>query len=718
MTEPTTSFHADGKVGCKPGGKHREPGPFSVLLLLIGLGPMPWSGIALAHPQPIEPAENEAVTALPEVAVEGRATSLVGIAESASQGIAGQPEFKYRPLSRVGELVEVVPGTLATQHSGSGKANQFFLRGFNLDHGTDFTTSLDGIPLNLPSHAHGQGYLDLNSVIPELVDKVEFGKGPYHADLGDFSSAGYAKIHSLHRLEQAFVNFTGGEYDYYRGVAGRSGRVGNGELLYGGEVNFFAGPWQQAENLNKYNGLIRYTVDEADHGLAIDGKAYHSTWRATNQIPERAVDSGMMGLYDTLDASDGGDTHRYSLGVNGWRRGDDYRHSAQVYAVYSDLDLYSNFTGFLDDPVNGDQIQQKERRWIGGGQAEQTWFNQWFGLAVDNTLGVQVRHDSLDGLGLSHTRDRRLLARRTLHDLDETTFGFFFSHQTHWLSWFRTVAGVRSDTFVFDIRDRLDARNSGSRSTSLISPKLSLIFGPWHDSEVFINLGYGFHSNDARGVTKHVDADGNPVDPVSPVAKTRGAEVGFRTQAIQGINSTLAFWWLRSGQELVFVGDAGTTEPTGKSERYGVEWTNYVKPLDWLTLDADLAFTKAWYVDEPERANHIPNAVGRVISAGAVAELPHDFYLSLRLRHFGEVPLVEDRRATLGDTTLVNLGAGYRYRQFKLQADVLNLLDSRQNDIAYYYPSRLQDEPAGGFDGILKHPVMPRMVRLTAGLTF
>lgn len=655
---------------------------------------------------------------MPEVAVEGRATRLIGVTDSASQGVVGQPEFKYRPLSRVGELVEVVPGTLATQHSGSGKANQFFLRGFNLDHGTDFTTYLDGIPLNMPSHAHGQGYLDLNSVIPELVDTVEFGKGPYHADQGDFSSAGYAKIHSQHRLPQGFVNFTGGEYDYYRGVAANSSRVGTGELLYGGEVNFFDGPWQQAEDLNKYNGLIRYTVDEDNRGLAIDGKAYHSLWNATNQIPQRAVDNGIMGLYDTWDASDGGETNRYSLGINAWSRGDNYRNSANIYGVYTDLDLYSNFTGFLDDPVNGDQIQQKERRWMGGGQAEQTWFNQWFGLDVDNTAGVQVRHDRLDGLGLNHTRDRELLTRRTLHDLDETTFGFFLRNQTHWLSWFRTVAGVRSDTFVFDVNDRLDARNSGSRSTSLVTPKLSLIFGPWYDSEMFVNLGYGFHSNDARGVTRHFDADGNPIDSVSPVAKTRGAEVGLRTQYFTGVNTTLAFWWLRSGQELVFVGDAGTTEPTGKSERYGVEWTNYIKPLDWLTLDADLAFTSAHYLDEPSSANHIPNSVGRVISAGAVAELPYDLYLTLRLRHFGEVPLNENRTATMGDTTLVNLGAGYRYRQFKLQADVLNLLDSKQNDIAYYYTSRLSDEPTGGVDGILKHPVMPRMVRLTAGINF
>ncbi len=694
---------------------------FDIRRYLSGMGIIFSLGISpllYAHPQPSAETDDSTTATLDEVTIEGRGTSLIGMADSASQGLVGQSEFKYRPMLRVGELVEVIPGTLATQHSGSGKANQFFLRGFNLDHGTDFSTTLDGAPMNMPSHAHGQGYLDLNSVIPELVDRVEFGKGPYYADQGDFSSAGYARIHTLHRLSENFLSFTGGEYDFYRSVGAGSQRVGSGDLLYAGEVNFFNGPWQQAENLNKYNGMVRYTVDEDDHGYTVNAKAYHSTWMATNQIPQRAVDSGLMNLYDTLDSSDGGDTHRYSLALDAWGRGDGYSRSANLYGVYSDLDLYSNFTGFLDDPVNGDQLQQKERRWIGGGSGKQTWYPRWLGLDMENTVGVQVRHDGIDGLALNHTTRRMMLQQRTLNDLDETTAGGYLSNQIHWLSRFRTIAGVRGDYFQFDVVDRLDARNSGSRNTSLVTPKLSLIFGPWYDSEFFINLGQGFHSNDARGTTKHYDIDGNAISPVSPVARTRGAEVGVRSQAIAKLNTTLAFWWLRSGSELVFAGDAGTTEPTGRSERYGVEWTNYYRPIDRLTLDADLAFTSARYLDEPRNASNIPNSVGRVISVGAVVELPHDLYASLRLRHFGHVPLDESHIADSDGTSLLNLGLGYRYQQLKLQADILNLLDSRENDIAYYYTSRLTNEPASGFDGIMKHPVMPRMVRLTATVHF
>lgn len=675
------------------------------------------AGPAFSHPQPTD--EPEDVVELDAVEVRGRGADLLGIADSASQGEVGRPQFEYRPLSRIGELVEVVPGTLATQHSGSGKANQFFLRGFNLDHGTDFNATLDGVPLNLRSHAHGQGYLDLNSIIPELVDKIEYGKGPYYADQGDFSSAGYARFHTLHRLAEGFVKFTGGEYDYYRGVAADSNRLGDGDLLYGGEVAYFNGPWTQPENSYKYNGMLRYTVDHEDWGYALNGKAYNSTWTATNQIPERAVWSKDLSLYGTMDPSDGGDTNRYSLSGNAWSRGEGYKNELNVYALYYDLQLYSNFTGYLDDPVNGDQIKQQERRVLSGANGEQTWFHNLFGFEMDNTLGFQVRYDGISGLGLSHTRNRNFLSSVSLDDVDETSLSFYARNQTHWRPWFRTVAGLRSDTFWFDVASKLTPQNSGDDSATMVSPKLSLIFGPWADTELFVNFGYGFHSNDARGVTARVD----PLDPsvaLSPVrglSKQRGAEGGVRTQYVPGLVSTLAVWYLRSDSELVFVGDAGTTEPTGSSERYGVEWTNYYKPLDWLSLDADFAFTSARYLDVPKSENDIPNSVGTVIGAGAVAQLPYDFFATARVRHFGQVPLNEAGTAWAGDTTLVNLGTGWQYRKFKLEVDVFNLFDSKANDIAYYYASAYP-QGAPGVDGIMLHPVMPRQVRVTASLSF
>jgi len=670
-----------------------------------------------AHPQPRD--EDEEPTVLEAVVVEGRGADLIGVADSASQGEVGRPQFEYRPLSRVGELVEVVPGTIATQHSGSGKANQFFLRGFNLDHGTDFNATLDGVPMNMPTHAHGQGYLDLNSIIPELVDKIEFGKGPYYAEQGDFSSAGYTRFHTTHRLAEGIAKFTGGEFGYYRGLLAHSSQVGDGDLLYGGEVNFSQGPWVQDEALNKYNGMARYTIDRKDWGAALNAKAYHANWTATNQIPLAAVDAGLLSLYGTMDPTDGGITDRYSLSGNAWSRGDGYKNELNAYALYYDVDIYSNFTGFLDDPVHGDQIQQKERRWVSGASGQQTWYNEWFGFNNDNTLGFSVRHDSIFGLALNHTVGQQLLSRTSLSNVEETALSFYLKNETYWLSKFRTVAGLRSDTYFFDVNSKLTPQNSGSKSNTLISPKLSLVFGPWADTEFFVNFGYGFHSNDARGVVGAVDpADPSVLaQPAPGLARQRGAEGGLRTQYLQGWVSTLAVWYLRSDSELVFQGDAGTTEPTGETERYGVEWTNYYQPTDWLTLDADFAFTSARYLNAPGNAQDVPQSVGTVIGSGAVIKFPYDIFGTIRVRHFGHVPLNEQGTAQQGDTTLVNLGAGYQYEKLKLEVDVFNLFDSKANDIAYFY-QYAYPQGAAPVEGVLAHPVVPRQVRATVTLSF
>jgi len=305
-----------------------------------------------------EPEEVMGLQTLGEITViGGRANSLEGIATSASQGEVSNDDFKYRPLSRTGELVEVVPGMLSTQHSGTGKANQYFLRGFNLDHGTDFTTWIDGIPMNLRTNAHGQGYMDLNSLIPEMVDRIEYGKGPYYADQGDFSSAGYARMTTKSRLtgfnndsDKGYALFEGGMFDYYRALLANSNRIGDGDLLYAGEVNFYNGPWVVPENGNKYNGLLKYTLGGQDWQVALNGKAYYSHWTATNQIPLAQLGAslnptccdiagqdgfGTEGRFGSMNPSDGGVTNRYSGSLNATRQGQDYQNQLNIYALYS-----------------------------------------------------------------------------------------------------------------------------------------------------------------------------------------------------------------------------------------------------------------------------------------------------------------------------------------------------------------------------------------------
>jgi len=676
-------------------------------------------GFIQTQPSQASSTDEAKTVTLDAMEVKGRATDLLGIAASASQGVVGQREFAYRPLARAGELVEVVPGALATQHSGSGKANQFYLRGFNLDHGTDFSVMVDGVPMNMPSHAHGQGYLDLNSVIPELVDNIEYGKGSYYADAGDFSSAGYSRMHTMHSLPKGLFKFTGGEFGYYRALLADSKKIGAGDLLFAGEFNAYNGVWQQPEDLGKYNGMLRYTLDNKDWGLSVNAKAYHSNWNATNQIPERAIDSGTLDLYGSMDPSDGGDSSRYSLSSNVWSRGDSYKNDFNAYLAYYDLNLYSNPTGFLDNPEQGDQVHQTERRVVTGGNGEQTWFAKWFGMDVDNSVGMQIRHDEVIGAALNRTEQRRIFQTVRQDDISETSVAVYLKNQVQWLEKFRTISGLRADFLDMNVNSRTLAANSGQRNASLLSPKLSLIFGPWVDNEVFINLGYGHHSNDARGATLRVNpVSGDPADSVSPLVRTRGGEIGLRNQFIPGLNSTVALWWMQVNSELIFVGDASSTEPSGRSERHGVEWSNYYQVNDSLTLDADLSFSKARYVGVPREVNHITNSVGRVISAGAVVQLPFHTFTSLRLRHFGDIPLNDTGSLTAGNTTLVNWGLGYQHKDLKFELDLFNLLGSKSNDTAYAYTSRLPGEAAEGVDGILKHPVEPRMLRLTASVRF
>ena len=662
--------------------------------------------------------QEESVLQLEPVVVTGRAADLLGIAGSASQGQVGQTEIERRPLLRPAEVLEVIPGLAATQHSGTGKANQYFLRGFNLDHGTDFFTRLDGMPVNLPTHGHGQGYMDLNFLIPELIETVDFRKGPYYAEVGDFSSAGSADIHLFRTLPQGFAKFTVGQDDYYRLLVAHAPQLGPGRLLYAFEGHYYDGPWDNPERLKKFNGVLKYTLDRENTGFTITAMGYDSEWDSTDQIPERAVAQGRISRLGTIDTSSGGDTFRYSLSGEWWRKWQYGTTKANAFVIYYNLNLFSNFTFFLDDPVNGDQFKQKDERVVTGANVSHTFSTDWFGKSMEHTLGFQVRYDAIFDVALHKTRARRLV--RTVRDdqVNETSLGFYYQNATQWFPKFRTVAGLRGDIFFFDV-DSNNPANSGSRADSIVSPKLSLIFGPWASTEIYLNGGFSFHSNDARGTTITVDPQtGAPADRVDPLVRSRGAEIGVRSTFIPGLHTTLAFWYLELDSELLFVGDAGITEPSRPSRRYGVEWTNFYRVLPWLTLEADFAFTHAEFSDDDPAGDHIPGAFETVISAAATADLPYNFFSSMRLRHFGTRPLIEDDSVRSDTYTSVNLAVGYKYKQFLAQLDVLNLLDSKDHDIDYFYASRLRGEPAAGVEDIHFHPIEPRTFRFSLTYKF
>jgi hypothetical protein len=664
-------------------------------------------------PSPTTPGQPSAGPSqtLEPVVVTGRADDLTGIAESASEGRVGQAQLETRPFLRPGEVLEVVPGVIVTQHSGTGKANQYFLRGFNLDHGTDFSSFVDGVPVNFPTHAHGQGYMDLNWIIPELIDYVTFRKGPYYADVGDFSSAGTAAFHLVTTLPAGLAQVGIGQDDYYRVLVAQTPKIGPGHLLYAFEANFYNGPWDHNEHVRKFNGVLKYSLTSGPSTFSLGFVAYSNTWDSTDQIPQRAVDQGLISRLGAIDTSDGGTTSRYSLYSEWSYKGDKSLTQANAYLTYYRLRLFSNFTFFLDDPDNGDQFEQSDKRFVYGGNVAQTWFTTWLGRAMDHSIGLQVRHDAIPEVALFQTQQRERIGTTRNDDVHETSVGFYYQNQTQWHPKVRTVLGLREDVFVFDVNSDI-AANSGNTTASIFSPKLNLIFGPWASTELYLNGGFGFHSNDARGTTITVDPKtGDPALQVDPLVRSKGAEIGVRSTWVPGLNSTLAFWYLTLDSELLFVGDAGITEPSRASRRYGVEWTNFYKPLPWLSLDFDIAYSHARFTEDDPAGNYIPGSVETVIATGATIDLPNGLFGSLRTRYFGPRPLIEDNSVRSKSTTLVNLQAGYKYKNLRAQIDVLNLFNSHRHDIDYFYVSRLPGEPADGVADVHFHPVEPRTVR-------
>lgn len=656
---------------------------------------------------------------LEEIVVEGRRLNLTGEARSASEGVIGQDDLALRPLLRPGDVLESIPGMIMTQHSGSGKGNQMFLRGFNLDHGTDFSTRIDGMPVNLPTHGHGQGYTDINFLIPELVRTIDYVKGPYHAELGDFSSAGGANIRTFERLPQQRVTLGLGENGYGRILATGSGDLGNGHLLGAIEGQVYDGPWTDIEeDVQKINGLLRWSGSNDVLNYGVTFMFFDVSWNSADQIPERAVEQGIIGPYGSLDTTLGGNTRRVSLsGRLAW---DSDAHTDEINAWIIDYDfnLWSNFTYLLDDPVNGDQFEQLDNRTIYGGDWSRKWRNAGGKGHIHHTVGVQVRYDDIDPVGLISTYAREPLRVTRMDTVEETTVGAYYEMEWSLSERWRTVLGIRGDYFWFDVDSDTPA-NSGSDSDGIVSPKASLIYTINDNSEAYASGGFGFHSNDARGTTITVDpGTGEPVDPVDPLVRSRGGEIGFRTFASSGWVASMALWILDLDSELLFVGDAGITEPSRPSRRWGVEFNNTWALSDVWRLEADFSWTDARFTDKSPEGKEIPGALETVVTGAVTADWSNGWFGSLRLRYFGGAPLIEDNSITSDGSSMANLLLGWSNPRWRLQLEILNLFDSNDHDIDYYYASRLPGEPVNGVEDIHFHIFEPRQARIQASWLF
>jgi outer membrane receptor protein involved in Fe transport len=660
--------------------------------------------------------------AVPTVTVVGTGVSNM---EAASAGDVGHDEIASQPLLRPGAVLENVPGLIVTQHSGEGKANQYFLRAFNLDHGTDLATEVDDMPINMPTHAHGQGYTDLNFLIPELISDLHYKKGPYYADEGDFATAGAVRMDFLNEVpNSATLGF--GEDGYRRGLLLGSAGLAGGTLLGAADVYHNDGPFDNPDDYNRVNGVLRYHRGTAADFWTVTAMGYHGKWNSTDQVPQHAITDGLISRFGTLAPTDGGETSRYSLSFNRVRKTDDDQVQVSAYVIKYKLDLYSTFTYYLVDPDNGDQMLQHDDRTVYGFKGSRTWFTHLFGLETSNVVGVQARFDDIQDVGLFHTFQRQVLGTDQNASVRESNGAVYFENTTHWLDKFRTVLGLREDVFNFDVTDKMVddplGDNTGNKRANIFSPKLGITLGPWARTEFFVTAAEGYHSNDARGVTR----------TATPLARAKSAEVGVATRVLPAWHTTLDVFLLKLQSELVFAGDAGTTEPSGSTTRTGIEWGNTFRINDWLHADLNAAFSRARFDHDVEAddtgcgdaaagfgcvttpqivGRHIPNSPTNVVDAGLTAQHPTGFFGSIRARHFGESPLVEDNSARSPAYTTFDLQAGYQKpEKWLLAVDVFNLFDKKWDDIEYYYASRLQGEPAARPDFVV-HPGVPLTVR-------
>ncbi len=636
----------------------------------------------------------------------------IEVADAANVGTVTQDQLAARTVYRPGELLETTPGLIVSQHSGEGKANQYYLRGFNLDHGTDLRTSVDGMLVNERSHSHGQGWTDLNFLIPELARGLEYKKGPYYASEGDFASAGAVSVLYADTLARGVASIGIGQNGFKRVLVADSPAIASGHLLYALELEHNDGPFVHPDDYRKINGVLRFSQGDLANGFNVTAMGYKAKWNSTDQIAQRAIDSGFIsGRFDAIDPTDGGESHRYSLS-GAWHHATDLSVAKlNVYVIDYRLNLFSNFTYFLDNPINGDQFNQPDRRVTTALNARYTRVLPFAGLESDTTVGLQIQNDNIHN-GLYSTEARQRLSTTRQEHIVETSLGVYLENTTHWLKKFRTVAGVRGDHYRFDVASNIEV-NSGNTSQQRVSPKLNLIFGPWAKTEYYLNVGEGFHSNDARGTTISVDPkSGAPADRVTPLVRSKGAEVGARTTIAPDLQSSLTFYVLDFDSELIFQGDAGTTSAGRPSRRTGFEFANYYKLNEWLTIDADLAYARARFRDYDPVGERIPGAVEGVATLALAIDNLGPIYGEIGYRYFGPRPLIEDNSVRSKSTATINAHVGYKINaRNRVEVEGFNLANRQASAIDYYYTSRLQGEPAAGVNDIHFHPIESRSFR-------
>jgi outer membrane receptor protein involved in Fe transport len=610
-----------------------------------------------------------------EVVVFGRNLELLGTADAASEGTVGGADLLVRPMLRVAELLEAVPGMVAVQHSGSGKANQYFLRGFNLDHGTDFTTYVDGMPLNLRSHGHGQGYLDVNGLMPETVERIDYRKGTYRADVGDFAMAGASFITTIARLDEPFVALESGEFGWGRVAGGGTIDLKNDATFTGiAERKTYDGPWDLAEELQHTAVWGKYARPMDFGSMSVTLSGYDGNWHPTEQIPERAIGTPVCAdAFCVLDPTAGGDTRRWI----GTVVLDGEKWTGSAYAQYYDWAMQSN-------PTYDFQLNQFDKRWTTGGRYQRILVDTG---KIELNAGGEMRYDDISNVGLDHFDGGAFVENVSQNAITEASLGVFTEATWSATDRLRVLGGLRGDAYDFDATAKTSGSFAGHAKDSRVSPKVGFAYQASRDIELYANWGRGFHSNDARGVV-------NPTDPVSGLAPGTGYEGGARFE-IGTVKLTAAYWWLDLDSELIFVGDSNAVEPRGGSERRGYELTVFWKPVDWLGIDGVYVGSRARYVDNPDG----PYIEGSVENAGqlGISAVKDRWEASARIRYLGEYALTPDNAQRASAETSVNVRGAYTIGKAQLYAEVLNILDEDGKDIVYWYEAAVPGLDPLGF---------------------
>ena len=625
-------------------------------------------------------------------------------------------DIHHRPINNSQEVLRMVPGLFIGQHAGGGKAEQIFLRGFDIDHGTDINLTVDGMPVNMVSHAHGQGYADLHWLIPELIDKVNFNKGPYYADKGNFTTAGFVEFKTKNYLENNFVKVEGGQFNTYRTIAGinlikAKGDRRNQSLYFAGEGSFTKGFFESPQDFSRFNGTLKYHGSISNNStLTTTLTGFTSKWNASGQIPDRAVESGMVGFYGAIDNTEGGKTLRYNANIellSNLDNGGVIRNQL-FYSKYK-FELYSNFTFFKEDPVNGDQIRQRDDRNIIGYNGS---YNKEFLLGnvrTETKTGVQIRYDDVNDVELTRTKNRTLNTNNImLGDVNELNVGAYWSQRFSVTKRLDITGALRFDHFNNKYHDKLTTEKLKSNST-IVSPKLNINYRINDKVQLYLYNGRGFHSNDTRVA---VQQDGKKVLPPA-----FGTDVGGIFKLGKKLVLQSALWYLWLDQEFIYVGDEGVVEPGGQTKRYGFDLSARYEVIKNLFADIDVSLANPRASDVAKADSYLPLAPRFTSVGGFTYRKQYGWNGSIRYRLMDDRPANEDNSVVAKGYLVTDVAINYTKKRWEAGIAIQNLFDVKWKETQFDTESRLQNEP-GPVSEIHFTPGTPIFAKLSVTVNF